>query len=306
MKKILVAIAMSVAAAFSIPALASNDIPLEDKKVIEIGLGAGNEGFTYDRAMKRVASHVNGLYRSDSRKDRRSKYVYDAFVENYNGSSKIIEAFENKEIDAGVAQIEAFILSNPTREFTLVPGPTEYTWWLYNREHDRDDFGDIKSDESIVVVKDSGTMLTIENWAKSDSGYKKFTKDGKNVVYARNPNEGLRIAANGETMNHDNKIVGMLIVAGSLSNDVLKYADKLAIGEAVDNQFNNFEYRNKPVYKFVDIKLSGTRLHSLIGDHKEVEVIELKSYGFIATDLSDSKVTSELVDIVADKLYSAK
>lgn len=236
MKKTILAATIAMGAAFSPIASALN-------------ICTGNEGGGYERLGKAIAGNLKTK----------------ASIINTNGSLENIELFDSKECDIAIVQNDALAVTPPSRPFKSKSAHEEVVYWFYNKKNGFEDLEDVEGKEKdyrIVIIQDSGSDVTMQNFVKEDSGYAGLYNT---AILAEDAYDAADIASEGVYQTGDGKqvkVAGFIYVTrpGAFSNDIVTdFKGKLAIGELTDGDFNDAEAFGERLYRSCDLSSDYTK-----------------------------------------------
>lgn len=167
-------------------------------------------------------------------------------AEETNGSLENIGVYDDRECNYFIVQDDALAMTKPTRVFAGFPIYQEPVLWVYNKEHDVDDFGDMEDQSKYValVIKGSGAQTTMTMLQKEDDDYKDagplLVTSALRAGKLANQGGEVAVKINGKQVSR--KVAGIFLVGNEIPADIIRYTGhkgNLAIGEAVDGDFDD-------------------------------------------------------------------
>ena len=220
-------------------------------------IATGSEGGSYERLGRSIAASIN-------KQGKRKDIEFDFEILNTNGSGENIELFNDGEAQAIIVQSDALAVTPPTVSFKAKAAHTETIWWIYNTKNDISDIEDIEGTKKtvMVLVGDSGAVITMQNFVNEDKGYQ---KNFDSAVYADDLYDAVDIVCSGKSQK--GKVSGLLYVGGSLPAEIRSdFKNCVSVGEATDGDFDDAKDINGDKL-YTDCKINKNRYLPLKGSN---------------------------------------
>lgn len=214
-------------------------------------IATGDVDGGYNRTGKLIASYIE----TQARKTKGVSMRAD--TQPSNGSIENLELLNSGEVQGIMVQADALYLNPPSVPVGIKTAYPEYVFWIYNKKLAIEDFGDLEGNEEmkIAVVDNSGTVVTLNAFAKADDGYQ---WQADNYLIADDLYDAADMVSEGRSGK--SKVVGMLYVGKRIPSEIAEdFSRTLAIGEVNDLQFNNpVGQDGEPIYVECSIEAGNT------------------------------------------------
>jgi TRAP-type uncharacterized transport system substrate-binding protein len=258
-------------------------------------IATGGEGGGYERQGKILAASIG-------KQLKKVKQRMDIEVINSTGSIENLELLNSGEAQMAIVQADAMSVMPPSISFKAKGSQIETVFWVYNVKNDFDDLEDVEGTDALIVLVDgSGAMITMQSFAKEDSGYKK-TLD--NAVLADDLYDAFDIVAEGKA--NGKKVAGLLYVSTRIPSEVATdFKGKVLIGEATDSDFNDAEDVNgDSLYTNCDVNKAMTG--GLTDSWGDIETVCVQSMVVYNTDMENRKIAKAVKKGVNKALRGVK
>lgn len=244
-------------------------------------IATGGEGGGYERQGKIVAHNV---------KSQGKKYKVDFVTEviNTSGTIENIEMFNDSLVEAIVVQADGLNVMPLSRPFKSKVSLTESVLWIHNKAHGYADIEDIegKKDVLMVLVENSGSIVTMRSFKNEDSGYE---VNYDSAILVDELYDAVDIVADG-TYN-GKKVAGVLYVSSSIPAEIVSdFSSKVAVGEATDADFNDAQdVEGNPLYSNCKVKSSQLNGMSTSNSWSDVSTVCVRSMIVYKIDFDHKK-----------------
>jgi TRAP-type uncharacterized transport system substrate-binding protein len=258
-------------------------------------IATGGEGGGYERQGKILATHID-------KQLNKAKQRMDIEVINSTGSVENLELLNSGEAQMAIVQADAMNVMPPSISFKAKASQIETVFWVYNVKNDFDDLEDVEGTDALIVLVDgSGAMVTMQSFAKEDSGYKK-TLD--NAILADDLYDAFDIVSEGK--QNGKKVAGLLYVSTRIPSEVATdFKGKVLIGEATDSDFNDAEDVNgDSLYTNCDVNKA--MAGGLTDSWGSIETVCVQSMVVYNTDMENRKIAKAVKKGVNKALRGVK
>lgn len=279
MKKLI--IALSVAASISAQA---------DDFVIT----TGSDGGFYQRVGNTFSQKIDSL--------SKGKRLFDISVIESTGSVENIRRINDGEAQAAIVQSDVMSVMPASVPVRAKTAHTETVFWLYSSKHGISDLEGIEGDKNtlMVLVDGSGAMVTMQSFAKEDSGYQ---VNYDNAIIADSLYDAADIVSEGSY--NGKKVAGLLYVGRHVPAEIGQdFKGAINVGQATDSDFNDAEDVNgDPLYTNCAVNETKTAGLGAANSFFDNETVCLKAMIVYVQDLD--RRSSKVIKRAANKTARA-